>query len=120
MDRRKQLLMEYKQTPLPMGVFQIKNKTNGKLFIGSSLNLPGSFNRHAFQLKSNAHSSPALQADWNQFGADAFEFSVLETIKTDEFLQEDWRDAVDILEEKWLSQLQPYGERGYNKEKKKK
>jgi len=36
---KKAKIREYKDIPRPMGVFQIKNKVNGKVLIGSSNNL---------------------------------------------------------------------------------
>ena len=38
---KKELKKQYKQTLQPMGVYQIKNLVNGKIFIGSVKNLPG-------------------------------------------------------------------------------
>lgn len=52
---KKDLKREYKQTLRPMGVFQIRNTVNEKVFIGSTLNLDGIFNRHEFQLKAGVH-----------------------------------------------------------------
>jgi hypothetical protein len=118
MDRRKELKLAYKETPRPMGVYQIKNNNNGKIFIGGSLNLPGSINGNRFKLNMNGHSNQALQADWDADGPAAFTFTVLETINTEKVAREDWRAAVTALEAKWLSKLQPYGEHGYNEHKK--
>ena len=38
---RKELNQEYMKRPKPAGVFQIKNTANGKVLLGSSLNLEG-------------------------------------------------------------------------------
>ncbi|MEW6698122.1 MAG: GIY-YIG nuclease family protein [Bacillota bacterium] len=117
MDRRKELKLAYKENPRPMGVYQIKNQSNGKIFIAGSMNLPGSFNSNRFQLNFNCHHNKALQDDWNEYGASAFTFDVLETLKSEEIAKEDWREAVSELEAKWLNTLQPYGEGGYHKQK---
>ncbi|MDD4599965.1 hypothetical protein SDC9_13826 [bioreactor metagenome] len=117
MDRKKQLKLEYKETPRPMGVFKIKNTANGKFFIDSSMNIPGSFNGQRFQLNLQSHRNRDLQEDWNSYGADAFVFEILETIKPEKFAKEDWRKAVAALKDKWLENLQPYKEKGYNKQK---
>ena len=61
MDRRKELILVYKQTPTPMGVYQIANCNTRKVLIGSSMNLPGKFNSLRFQLKNGTHPSVALQ-----------------------------------------------------------
>lgn len=118
MDRRRELKLAYKQNPPPMGVFQLKNSISGKIFIGSSMDLPGKNNSLLFQLKTKSHYIKALQEDWNLHGPDAFTFEILETLKTDELPKAAWRDALQALEKKWLNDLKPYDERGYNKEKK--
>lgn len=118
MDRKKELILEYKQTPRPMGIYQIKNNINGKIFIQSSMNLPGSFNGQRFQLELKGHRNKELQGDWNSYGPQAFTFDVLENLKSEDIPQSDWRDALTAMEDKWLSKLQPYNKNGYNKEKK--
>ncbi|MPM95341.1 hypothetical protein SDC9_142495 [bioreactor metagenome] len=100
-----------------MGVFQIKNTANGKVFIVSSMNVPGSFNSQRFQLNLNSHSNKELQADWNSYSPEAFTFEILETINPEKIAKDDWREAVSVLETKWLDNLQPYQEKGYNKKK---
>ncbi|MGL5512479.1 MAG: GIY-YIG nuclease family protein [Sporomusa sp.] len=119
MDRRKELKFAYKQTPTPMGVYRLTNKQNGKILIGSSMNLPGKKNSILFQLKQGAHPVKELQADWTANGPDAFDFEVLENLKHEKIAADQWRGAVTALEDKWLSVLQPYGDRGYNKQKEK-
>ncbi len=51
---KKDLKREYKETQQTTGVFQIRNLTNEKVFVGSSLNLDGIFNRHKFALNAGA------------------------------------------------------------------
>jgi len=117
MDRKKELIREYKETPRPMGVFQIKNNVNGKLFLLKALDIPGIINRHQLELKRNMHRNPELQADWNRYGADAFSFDVLATLKPEAHLAEQWPAAVSELLDVWLDKLQPYEDAGYNKKK---
>lgn len=113
-DRRKQLKREYQQTTPPMGVYRIHNTRNGKSLIGSSVNLDAIFNRHRMQLRIDSHRNKALSADWKEFGEEAFEFEVLETL--DPLDQPEYTPAEDLkfLERHWLNELQPYGERGYH------
>jgi len=114
-ERKKALLQQYKETPLPMGVFQIKNKVNGKLLLLKALNLPGIVNRHQLELRRGLHRNSALQAEWTQYGEAAFSFDILATLKTEEILPEQYPAAANKLLEQWLEKLQPYGDRGYNK-----
>jgi group I intron endonuclease len=115
---KKELKREYKEALRPMGVFQIRNSVNEKVFVGSSLNLDGIFNRHEFQLKMNGHPNKSLQADWNEFGGESFAFEVLEEVFPRENPGYDYKSDLEVLEDLWLEKLEPYGERGYNERKK--
>jgi hypothetical protein len=113
---RKELVREYKESKLPMGLFQIKNTTNGKVFIGTSVNLPGILNRMRWQLEMGGHSNRLLQQEWNQFGAGAYTFEVLDTLKHPD--TDDYNPTKDLeaLMELWLEKLKPYEEHGYHKQ----
>ncbi len=115
---KKDLKREYKQTLQPMGVFQIRNLVCEKVFVGSTLNLDGIFNRSKFQLKAGVHPSKMLQADWNEFGAENFAFEILEEVFPRENPDYDYKSDVECLEDLWLEKLEPYGDKGYNEPKK--
>ena len=116
-ERKKALLREYKETPQPMGVFQIKNNVTEKMLLLKALNLPGIINRHQLELRRGMHRNSQLQADWNQYGEAAFSFDILATLKPEEYLPEYYPTAVNDLFEAWLEKLQPFGDAGYNKSK---
>ena len=101
-----------------MGVFQIRNLATGKVFIGSTLNLAGIFNRHNFQLKAGNHPNKKLQRDWNEFGADNFAFEVLEEVFPRENPDYDYKSDLEFLENLWIEKLRPYADKGYNEPKK--
>jgi hypothetical protein len=115
---KKALLREYKETPRPMGVYQIRNTVNGKLLVGVSVNLPAILNRHRAALRMGSHQNRELQKDWAAFGAEAFEFEVLDTLTPPERPNYKPSDDLRALEELWLDNLSPFGERGYNPEPK--
>jgi len=73
--------LEYKLSHRPMGVFQIRNVTNDKVYVDSSLNIPGKINRHRFQLNGGSFKSRSLQKDWNEHGEASFEFETLEPVE---------------------------------------
>ena len=112
---RKVKIREYKDTPRPMGVFQIINKVNGKVFIGSSSNLPAILNRLKTELKMGSCRNVSLQEEWKEFGPEAFVFKELEILKPLD--EPNYNPAEDLrfLEELWTEKLKPYGEKGYNK-----
>jgi hypothetical protein len=111
---RKDIHREYKERLKPSGVFQIKNIANGKVLLGSSLNLEGPLNKHRFMLRINGHPNKELQKDWNQLGPDQFLFEILETVPIKDDPNFNLKDELTLLEEIWLEKLQPFGERGYN------
>ena len=111
---RKELNKEYLERVKPAGIFQVKNTANGKVLLGSSLNLEGPLNRHRFMLKIGSHTNKALQKDWDEFGPDKFVFEILEEVKRKDDPNFNFKDELTLLEMIWLEKLQPFGERGYN------
>jgi hypothetical protein len=100
-----------------MGVFQIRNTTNDKVYVDSSTNVPGKINRHTFALKAGLHASKILQADWNELGETAFEFETLEPVEPRDDSNYNYAADLKVLEDLWLEKLEPYGDRGYNERK---
>ena len=114
---KKVALLEYKLTHRPMGVFQIRNTKNDKVFVDSSINIPGKINRHRFALNMGKHASALLQADWTAMGEAAFEFETIEPVEPRDDTNYDYAADLVILEDLWLEKLAPYGDRGYNQRK---
>ena len=110
---RKELNREYIERVKPAGIYQVKNMANGKMLLGSSLNLEGPLNRHKFMLKIGSHTNKTLQADWNELGQNTFVFEVLEEVKMKEDPNFNLQDELTLLEMIWLEKLQPV-ESGYN------
>ncbi|MGQ7278241.1 GIY-YIG nuclease family protein [Brevibacillus thermoruber] len=113
MDRRAELKQLYKEMKTEAGVYRITNRQNGKVFIGSTMNLK-TVNGTRFQLKFGSHKNSKLQQEWNEYGEDAFDIEVVERLEVKEDKYAEAKDALKKLEEKWLEQLQPFGERGYH------
>jgi len=116
-SKRADLKRLYKQSAPDMGIYQIKNRVNGKIYIDSSTNLDGTRNSRLFQLKmGKIVFSRELQKELNEFGADSFEFSVLDVLDKPE-PGDNVKRLLAALELHWLDKLQPFGERGYNSAK---
>jgi len=64
------------------------------------------------------HPNHALQAEWKEFGEDAFVFEILDEVDQNGEKEINLKEEVKNLEEYFLEELQPFGEKGYNKLKK--
>ena len=114
MKSQQEIKREYKERKKPAGVFQVKNTENGKVLLGSSLNLEGPLNSHKFMLTIGRHRNEALQKEWNEYGPTHFVFEILEVVKFTDDPNFNLNDELTLLEQIWLEKLQPFGERGYN------
>jgi len=81
-----------------MGIYQIKNKVNGKVLIGSSVNLPAILNRCKAELKMGSHRNIVLQQEWKQFGSENFEFNELENLEPADDPAYDPAEDLHVLE----------------------
>lgn len=113
-DRKKELKQAYKEMKTEAGVYQIKNTVNGKVLVVAATNLK-TMQGKRFQLQMGSHKNPQLQAEWKQFGEDAFVFELLEVLEDKDEGTLASQEALRLLEQKWLDKLQPYGDRGYNR-----
>lgn len=95
-----------KQNLNQSGIYGIKNKINGKIYIGSSGNIRLRWKSHRSSLKRQCGTNQYLQRAYNKYGFDAFEFLVVEFCD------------VSILTEKeqyWLDFYKSYEKHlGYN------
>ncbi len=81
------------------GVYSIINLVNQKLYIGSAArSFMSRWSLHRVRLRDNQHNSPHLQAAWNKYGAEAFEFGVVEDCAPEKCIE---------LEQFWMDFFQP-------------
>lgn len=111
---RKELKEAYKNIKFPMGVFQIRNTANGKIYVESSPNLDKIWNRHRVQLEMGSHLNLGLQRDWNELGPSYFVFEILAEIEPKEGHDQENRREIKLLEKMYMEELQPYDEKGYH------
>lgn len=79
------------------GIYCIEHRASGKRYVGSAANLDRRFKKHIKQLENGTHHSPKLQAAWNKYGADAFDFIILLLCPVDQLLQRE-QEELDILD----------------------
>ncbi|HUI93426.1 MAG TPA: GIY-YIG nuclease family protein [Chitinivibrionales bacterium] len=115
MTDKKELIRNYKQTLLPMGIFQVTNTANGKILVGKSKTLNTKFNSIMFQLKTGSFPNPDLQSDFVKCGEGAFKYEIIDRLEPKEDPLYNYDDDLKTLEELWLDKLKPFGEKGYNR-----
>jgi hypothetical protein len=106
---RKARIREYKENPLPAGVYRVRNMRTGKSLIGPTPNLPGMLNRQRFQLQMGSHADAELQSDWNELGPEAFEFEVLDRLEPSDDPASDQSKDLKVLVAMWLEKLSESG-----------
>jgi hypothetical protein len=114
MKSHKDLKNDYKAAKPRMGIFQIRNNANGKIYVDSSNNLDAIWNRNKTELKFGGHRNEALQKDWNQYGEEHFTFEALSEIKQKEEETINYTAELKELKAMYLQELQPFGDKGYN------
>lgn len=119
MKTHKELKEEYKQMKSQIGVFQIRNTVSGKVFVGSSTNLKAIWHRTKLQLNFGNHPNQELQQDWKELGETAFVYEIVSEIQqSDDNMNKNYEEEARQLEGMFLEEIQPFGERGYNKRSK--
>lgn len=116
MSRRDELKQLAKETKIEGGIFAVRNLVNGKIWVESTRNFK-TMNGNEFSLRMGSHMNADLQREWKEYGGDAFRFEVLEKLEKKESGYFDEKDALKKLKDKWLKELRPYGEAGYNSPK---
>ena len=111
--RRRQLTAEYKSNHPEAGVFRVVNSQNGKVLLGSALNLTSV--RSKLEFARSTRSPGALSAldhrlanDVRQYGLDAFSLEILEVLDTrPEMTAAEIREELGVLEGLWREKQDP-------------
>jgi len=80
-EQRKQLVREYEERKKLIGVFAIRNKVTGKIFLDRTMNLGVAFNKHRFQLNMGSHPKKEMQSDWTKYGEENFFYEAIEALE---------------------------------------
>jgi group I intron endonuclease len=81
----------------PSGIYQIRCNTNGKIYIGSAVNMLARWAEHRSRLRRGAHVNKHLQQAWIRYGEENFEFTVVEYVRQPFLLraEQSWIDKTD-------------------------
>ena len=89
------------------GIYCIRNTFNGKVYVGSAVDVCDRIYTHRRDLNARKHHSIHLQRAWSLYGDNQFEFFLIELV-------EDVEDLID-REQHWMDSLQCCDKhKGYN------
>ena len=79
------------------GIYQIKCRGNGKIYIGQTIDLDRRRYDHLRNLRRGTHHNHYLQRAFNKYGENSFEFSVLQECSMEELdkAEKDWITKFD-------------------------
>lgn len=102
---------------MPAGVYAITHTPTGRLYIGSSVNVPRRWSSHRRDLRRGTHPNRFLQAAWVKYGEDAFEFTVIEQCPPERLVEREqaWLDTLRSFDRSVGFNLSPsaYSLRGF-------
>jgi hypothetical protein len=103
--RRDQLRREYKERTKQAGVFRVLNKANGRVLLGSGLDLRAPLNRVAFELDMGMCQNAELKSDLAAFDRSDFVIEVVELVDPGNDPDFDPKRELETLEKKHLASL---------------
>jgi hypothetical protein len=103
--RRASLRLAYKERTKQPGVFRVVNTANGRVLLGSGLDLHAPLNRVTFELDMALCRNAEMNHDLAIYGRDSFVIEVLETVELRDDPGFDPREELEILEQKYLGLL---------------
>lgn len=102
---RSELKKQYRDTPLPIGVYAIRCLSSGRVIVEASMNVHAAMNRARFELDRHCHRDKQLQQDWSTFGPDQCRFEIIDILKPREDPAFDPRAELAGLLAMWREEL---------------
>lgn len=88
------------------GVYVIRNVVNGKVYVGSSIDVQKRYREHFGALRRGDHRCEGLQRAWQKYSSDVFIFEVAEFCDVEDLI---------VREQLWIDNLKAADSRfGYN------
>lgn len=88
-----------------IGIYQIANIANGKIYVGSAINMPKRWGEHRVGLRRGNHKNKKLQAAFSKYGEGCFVFSEIELCE---------KGVLIAREQHWIDTLKSVAPLGYN------
>lgn len=103
---KNEIVKDYKTREIYGGVYGIRNKITGKIFLQPAVNIEGKEERFNFAVQTKSNSViMQLRSDWNEYGAEAFEYVLYETLKRKEETDFEFKKIIEELYNEWREKL---------------
>jgi group I intron endonuclease len=79
------------------GIYQIKCVNNGKIYIGSAVDIKKRWQWHKDDLRGNSHHCKHLQNAWKKYGEQSFIFEIIEIVNDKTMLL--------LIEQQWIDKF---------------
>lgn len=86
------------------GIYCIENTANGNKYVGLAKDIAARFRHHRCLFRNGIHPNAHMQAAWDKYGEEAFQFYILEEVPKEKLRQ---------AEMEWISNLNTF-HNGYN------
>lgn len=83
-EDRKAAVSAYKKREVESGIYAVRCKASGEVWVGSAPDLSKIQNRLWFTLRQGTNTHRSLQSTWNAHGADVFSFEIIERLDAEE------------------------------------
>lgn len=94
-------------------IYIIRNTTNDKVYVGSTIDFKSRMNKHYYLLRKNKHHNDHLQNSYNTYGEKNFEASIIENL--DYPTKKELEKNLLIREDYWIDKYKSLDENfGYN------
>jgi hypothetical protein len=103
---RKEAIRAYKERKVPRGVFAMRCRATGNVWVDSAMDLEAAENRTWSSLRhGDVHMDKAIAAEFQTHGRDAFTYEVLEKLDED-VAPMSLRDLLKERKLHWIGKLQ--------------
>ena len=100
--KRRELKTAYQRQAVVGGVFCIECSGNNRRWVKSTVNLPGQQHKYEFALSNGSCPEPGMRAEWLQYGAASFSFTVLEQLtKKETQTDQEFAEDIGVLMAMW-------------------
>lgn len=104
-DRRRELVRDYKEREVARGIFAVRCRASGEVWLGIGRSLDNMQNGIWFALRLGTHPCVTLQAAWNAHGEESFVYEIVEEVDAKDMtpwmLQSLLKERLQHWREKW-------------------